>query len=533
MRWAVVVVALLLTACSATKGGSPGTFALGQAPQLDIGVAAVAEIPFPHPMNPDSVRSHLDAPGQVRQLTPTLLVLDLTDVSDLEVHAIIKAGTQDQAGLILASDWVVAIHRRHPGPFELEKVWGGFRLGPFTEVVNVKWVGADRVYGEFRRQLGATLGIVSLTSGGFDSLATKPDGVYEASQPVLGGKAVLFTDGISSLRLQRPGEKARTVAEGLYWQSTADGTRFVSYQKGGSGYVVDLVTGAGHRLDAPGFRGSNILDSWSPDGSHYLIQGSRNSEVPGFYIADSQAQVIKAFTEPGYFSMWATWSPYSRTVAFLAQPIGSDALPPLTGPLDFSLIATRLGVLDVASGKARYFTVDGQFAGCVPVWSADGSRLAIWFGRLQNDRGVVAVRGGSLYFVDLATGSVRPLGEPFASDEVVTPMEWSQDNRKLLVKVSQQTGAYTNYVLLDSEGRVTKLAGPATWIDSGHLVVIDRSSSPNVKDALTLVGVEGNRLRTLATGSNITSVIASLGHGYVSFSSGESDQVYLTIVRIE
>lgn len=407
---------------------------------------------------------------------------------------------------------VTAERNPPPGPGR-EAVEGGFRLGPFSSVGSVRWLDSHRILGSFRTRpaAGYERGIVSLDEGGIEPLVGNPPPMWDWHQHL-----------------------------------SPDGTRVVTFNKASVHSFVDLRTGQEQRLSFPGFYGINVFSEWAPDGQRYLIQSTRQDKVPGFYFLDADGTPSFTFQEDGYFSHWARWSPDSRHVGFLSVPIDLK-YPTAPDGWEEQPFGPQVGVLDVANGRARYFPLDqGQVAFARPLWSPDGRRIAITCGDLLIEEvtfghwsgKITTIRNSRICIIDLAAGTVRPLVEPGAPDEIVEPEAWSPDGEAVLLRVRKDRHSEDWYAVVPTEGGPTvRLPGKALWMNADHIAVTVHDSRPPFA-RLLLVDRQGSTIRTLAEGTAVSDVALSPDGRHLSFlvslgrdNSAGAHTTYLAVLK--
>lgn len=419
---------------------------------------------------------------------------------------------------------------------------GGFRVGPFDQVGNVRWASGDQVYASFRLGGRETLGTVATQDGSLAVLA-ESDGFY-INEPVLGGRAALFSgvvQGRNAHWLQRPNEEPVHVSEGWQWQVSPDGTRVVDYVRSGEATFVDLRTGAAHRLESPTSYGSNRLDSWAPDGSRYLVQASRDDEAPGFYLLDADGRPAGAWSEPGRYAMWARWSPDSQHVAFLSIPLTERYRKHPEAFFEPEL-APRLGVLDVRTGKARYFEAPGRVLAGPLVWSPDSNQVAVRAGALTDDGVAAGIRGERICVADLSTGALIPVSDAVEEGAFLVPGDWAPDSGSLLAQTRWLSGGKVETALLTPGAAPVSLKGEAVWVNDRMLAVVEQTLAPELRSRLTLADRQGHELKTLAEGGEVHSVTVSPDRAHVAFAlvttigrrmASDPPATHLTVLKVE
>lgn len=394
-------------------------------------------------------------------------------------------------------------------PVQREALPDGFRVGPYSQILNLQWVGADRVYGVFRGTTEEALSLVNLKDGLPQPLIAVPaDRPFYINEPVLDGTAVLFSGLAPGHWLKPAVGKAVQIAEGSQWQVSPDRTRVVSYRKGQAGWFVDLRTGESHQAEAPGFYGSNAWDAWSPDGARYLVQSQRTDPVPGFYLLDQSARRLSTWHEPGYYSFWAVWAPDSRQIAFLSVPMDT-VYPKHPEAWAERQLAPRLGVLDLASGKARYFAMPDTVLGGAPLlWSPDSTKIANLCGGLAIKEQVADMAAQRVCVADLKAGTITALTDPTAAPALkpggrLVLDSWAPDGRSLLYAVYVDPSSLPAFQMISATGGsdapVSIPGTRVTWINNDQLAVVDALGY----GTLTLHDRQGKLLRELARGKDI------------------------------
>lgn len=423
-----------------------------------------------------------------------------------------------------------------------EAVPGGFRVGPYRQILNLQWVGADRVYGVFKGLAEETLSLVSLQDGLPQPLAAVGSNQsFYINEPVLDGTAVLFSGLAPGHWLKPAVGDAVQIAPGSQWQVSPDRTRVMSYAKGQPGWFVDLRTGDSHQAEAPGFYGSNVWDAWSPDGARYLVQTQRTDPVPGFYLLDQGVRRLSTWHEPGYYSFWAAWAPDSRQVAFLSVPMDT-VYPKHPDAWAEPELAPRLGVLDLASGKARYFSLENQVLGGGPIlWSPDSTKLALVCGDLDVTEPQATMKAQRLCVADLKTGALTTLTNLKDKPEIkpggrLVLHSWSPDSRSVVYGIHADASSLAEYRIIKADGG-TPLPLPGTritWVDNDRMAIVDALGF----GTLTLHDRQGKLVRELARGTDVGWVAVSPGRTHLAYTlslgtrnAGDPPSTYLVITN--
>lgn len=426
-----------------------------------------------------------------------------------------------------------------PGQVTREAIPGGFRIGPYDSVAPSYWVDTGRVYASFRSRQGEGLGLVSVAGGEITTLAqTRAD--FYFNQPVLDGTAALYSAPSGHWLLKRPAQEPTAVATGFLVSVSPDATRLVSYTRSGDRTFVDLRTGRSHRIEAESYYGNNLPDRWSPDGSRLLLQGQRTGPTPGFTFLDGDGQVTTTFTEPGFFSHRAEWSPSGTLVAFLSVPM-ETVYPRHPESILEPPLAPRLGVLDLQTGQTRYFPLADRLFEGPPLWSPDGTQIGIRGGRLATPQGTDAmVEQGSVWIVDLASGELRAITGADRPGYTTQPGSWSPDGRSLLLRGRAGDSPTNEYLIAGTGGGpVVHLPGEALWASADRLVV--RAGRPGA-ERLLLVSREGKELQELAAGRMIHFLLLSPDRRWLAFANdtgtgpmlaGDQPSVYLTLIQLD
>lgn len=429
-----------------------------------------------------------------------------------------------------------------PATVQREAVPGGFRVGPYRQILNLQWVGADRVYAVFQGVAQEALGLVHLKDGLPQDLASiTRDRSFYINEPVLDGTAVLFSGLAPGHWLKPAVGDAVQIAQGSQWQVSPDRTRVVSYVKGEAGWFVDLRTADSHQVEAPGFYGSNVWDAWSSDGTRYLVQTRRTDPVPGFYLLDQNARRLSTWNEPGHYSFWAAWAPDSRQVAFLSIPL-DKVYPQHPEAWAEPRLAPRLGVLDLGTGKARYFSLPDKVMGGDPLlWSPDGTKIATLCGQVAIKDQVAGMTAQRVCIADLKSGAVTAL-----TDEAPKPdgrfalNSWSPDSRNLVYAMYADPSALPKYEIVsvtgENEAPVSLPGNRVFWVSNDHLAAIDALGY----GTLTLHDRQGKLLRELDRGSDIGWTALSPERSHLAYTislgtrnAGDPPSTYLVVVKNE
>jgi Tol biopolymer transport system component len=374
-----------------------------------------------------------------------------------------------------------------------------------------------------------SLSVLHLKDGLPQALNVIPSSqAFYINEPVLDGLAVVFSGLAPGHWLKPSGGDAVKIADGSQWQVSPDRTRVVSYPKGEAGWFVDLRTGESHQVEAPGIYGSNVWDAWSPDGTRYLVQTKRTDPVPGFYLLDQNARRLSTWHEPGYYSFWASWSPDSRQIAYLSVPMDT-VYPKHPEAWAEPQLAPRLGVLDLASGTARYFALEGRLLGGDELmWSPDNTKVATLCGDLQfeaNISDVAVLSDQRVCVADVKTGTITEVAAPGnyppgsdsgAGRTTLLLDSWAPDGKALVYGVHWNAAAPAEYYMTSvaGEGMPIPLPGHAVWIDNDRLAVV----SNTMPQTLTLHDRQGKQLSELARGVFVSWVSLSPTGSHLAYS---------------
>lgn len=332
--------------------------------------------------------------------------------------------------LALAVAALVSSQRRLPPPF-----------GPAANGLIPYSVGGDIFTGD------ATTGASHLVLGGptydFDPTFSR-DGTRvlfarrvdpAASQPY--HLMVMNADG-SDIR-QVTVDAARAP---VWWDWTPDGSGVV---------LVDKLAGVGvfTMLDPEGIAAPRVMVHGisvdvpvyrPPDSAQILFRGQVGSEA-GIYVMDADGSNLVELIEPapsrniGVTLMEPRYSPDGSQIAFQMWDDGADVM--------------RLYVMDAdGSDRRELAATPGIWFTGWPVWSNDGTRLAV-----QRARGTSA-SGVSLPYaiITVATGQIVETGEPPSCCRI----EWAPDDSSLLFL--QEVDGVSRQILLDPDG------GPSTTL---------------------------------------------------------------------
>lgn len=390
-----------------------------------------------------------------------------------------------------------------PGAPVREEIPGGFRLGPFDESGSAWWLSPDAVWVYAKAGGEARYGAVSLAGGGLEP---------------------------------GPGHDPEDLP---YWDRwhlllSPDAGRAVVYSfHGFDRTFVDRETGAVSEPQAPNFGGSHMFDSWSPDGSRFLVQSVRTDPVPGFYFLDRDGNPAGTFAEPGYYSHRGVWSPDGKRLAFLSVP--ADVFyPRIPEEWEEPPYGERVGVLDPETGRVTYFAIDGLTFYAHPVWSPDGERLAVVCGERTTVRldgpwegyETTRLRGPRPCLIDPEEGTIAPMGDPAEGDVTIVILGLA-DEAALVAWARPSDGAGYGWVPLGG-GALVDLSG--TWsVEGAQLVAGGRAALTGqlLPNKLVLFNQRGEVERILAEGA-IQGLTASPDGRHVAFFDGG----YLTVLRV-
>ncbi len=425
--------------------------------------------------------------------------------SNAEVDSSPDSGTGD-AGDVGASGEGSGTPAPVPAPPELvrEEIPGGVRLGPFESAGQGGWLNPGVVWIHATAGGEHHSGMVALEGGGLEAGAEHdPEGIP-------------------------------------YWDPwhfllSPDGARAVHYAgRAGARTFINRETGAAREPEAPRFYGSNIFDSWSPDGAHFLVQSNRTDPVPGFYFLDRDGNPAGTFAEPGHFSHWGAWSPDGTRVAFLSVPMD---LHYARSPEEWEEppYGERMGVLDLRTGKATYFGLEGQTFFGTPVWSSDGARLAAVCGErtvVQNSHPfeeyeTTRLREPRPCLVDLEAGTVAPVGDGRSGDVFLAVLGVTDE--AVLIEYFDRGEGEWGYGWTPLGGGPLVELGGEHWQGAPQHVAGGRAAlvSELLPNRLALFDQRGEAERILAEGT-IDGLVASPDGRHLAFYHNR----YLTVLEV-
>jgi len=218
--------------------------------------------------------------------------------------------------------------------------------------------------------------------------------------------------------------------------------------------ILDVDEGNLRTIPLPTGTLSNSQISWSPDGSAVVISGCRPCNIAGaitegdaatltptpgvehahLFIVPVDGSPVRELLDEAETGFWsAAWSPDGTTIAFHRNDCRPDEHAPYCIDGALSLVT-----LAVANGQQ---TVVADFGG-EPVWSPDGTRLAI-----STESGLFAMDADGSQLAKLVDG-------------VTLEPSWSPDGEWLLFSTYDERSDTTSGWIVSAEGGEPRPLGP-------------------------------------------------------------------------
>lgn len=311
-------------------------------------------------------------------------------------------------------------------------------------------------------------------------------------------RLISFSLAPDGLWLQPDGAQPRQmVANRQIAHVSPTGAAAIAYPRCGRGQFVDLRSGEAHDLETPDLCAAQSLDSWSPDGARYVTQVPRENAIPGFRFFDHAGRPSGSFHEPGHYSFYPAWSPTGQQLAFLSVPL-DQRYPDHPEAVFEPAIAPRLGILDMSAGTARYFSLPGLVVGTRPVWSPDGKRLAVTFGKARPSTGEMprtVVEAQRIVAIELVSGKLQPLTEPGEPGVTLWPVAWSPGGKELAVGRRNGDSTDVSYYLLRPPGNtLVRLPGAPVWLSEEQLGNVLRQVAQGLRVSYPILSPDGRYL---------------------------------------
>jgi Tol biopolymer transport system component len=252
--------------------------------------------------------------------------------------------------------------------------------------------------------------------------------------------------------------------------------------------------------EKPNRGGLNVSPELSPDGSKVAFFSARDLFSIDLYIADATSgKVIRKITDTatsphiesiGFIDSAGAWSRDSQRFAFASLSGGSatliiananngdeereikirevdEILNPTWSPdgnrIAFSALTGGLNdlfVYDLASSTLKRLTTDA-YSELHPAWSPDGRSIAFATDRFTTDLRDLDAGAPKLALLDVATGSVHPLGG-FDAAKNINP-QWTPDSRAVYF-ISDRQGISNVYRMDAAGGEPTQVTNLLTGV---------------------------------------------------------------------
>lgn len=243
-------------------------------------------------------------------------------------------------------------------------------------------------------------------------------------------------------------------------------------------FKIDPATGEEERLPEPiDSPGREIYPSPSPDGTKLAFASSRTGSFE-IYVYDFVSGALTQVTATPNASYYPTWSPDGTRLAFIGNVDGTKGI---------GAAATDIFVVPASGGDVVNITSGTRSVEWGPVWSPDGTRIAVHSNADGDDEIVVVGADGSGW---------TPMTDNTVSDRFP---DWRPDGQALIFQRTTTTKGLTTHELVevdavdvDSDGNAdnarTLTADGGAWPSyspSGTSVVFSRNRAVTVLDLTT------------------------------------------------
>ncbi|MDQ7793707.1 MAG: hypothetical protein RDU89_04720 [bacterium] len=388
-----------------------------------------------------------------------------------------------------------------PGPGEagpaVESYHGGWRLGPFEQVVEVAWVSPGQLGYRARHGGGEELGRLGVLTGTADrALVVAEDCVYlgDPLPAELGCIYSVLSDLGNRTHYIRP-DGTRQDFPAFFYRLSPSREQAVLFTS--PPVLLEFMTGRSLILPddlhhewpamAVGLR-------WSPCERLLLYEDWHNGSLVILRTLDGEEEL--RIEDEGWSSIEAAWSPDGRRIAFLSWRTGEPYA--YRGDYDCRLtIGRRLGILCFEPGEISYLPGQPMVFGR-PVWCPAGRRVAFAAGA-EKPGGEIEYRVLSEIWVhDTVTGESSKVTSERSGIHGKQPVAWSPQGDRLLF-VASSGDEWADWVVDLATGLETRVGTPdrAAWLPDGRLLQVVTVAGGVPGQALELLDSAGGVTRLL------------------------------------
>jgi len=380
---------------------------------------------------------------------------------------------------------------------------GGWRLGPFDQVVSLAWAAPGELAYRVRYDQVDQLGRLDLAAEDFQAAVTADMYMGDALRKEFGCLfSTLHSEGANTTHLRSDGT-TRDFPTAFYRLSPS-GRWAVLFTA--PPILLELPTSKTQNLPAAvdhGWPGYGAGLCWSPDERLLVYEDWFDHSLVILRTADGAE--LARIGEEGWSSIVASWSPDGRRLAFLSWPTGEPYA--YVEEYDFRLeIGRRLGVYDLNTGRITYLPGRPQVFGS-PVWCPGSRRVAFQAGTETRGWGIDYFALGEIWVYDVVEGTTTCVTGEDTGTSGKRPVAWSPQGDRLLVyatHLEDGTRSHVAWVVDTTTGAATQVGTPyltqVTWLPDGRLLRASRGDELPSRSVVEVVDVSGQATRLLEGG---------------------------------